>query len=160
MPRLIKNKEGCFVIEFDTGSFDDWCIFLTRPGFKRYAPRDTEYFSFLKQAGTKQGVAKVYNDFVQFYQLTSNQPNENILSIIEKISWQYEQPAETEMWFVVIYAGMIAEENKKNSKLGKRVKRLGLHQLLLENFSPESAASFSKNKKWQDLDKLMKSKGF
>ena len=55
---------------------------------------------------------------------------------------------------------MIAEENKGNAILKKRIKRLGMHQVLLENYTPEHAANFSKGKKWKDLDKLMKQKGF
>lgn len=35
-----------------------------------------------------------------------------------------------------------------------------MHQVLLENFDPELAANFSKGKKWKELDKLMKEKGF
>jgi len=67
---------------------------------------------------------------------------------------------EMDTWFTVIYAGMIAEENKANAILKKRIKRLGMHQLLLENFKSEEAANFSKNKKWQELDIIMKQKGF
>ena len=55
---------------------------------------------------------------------------------------------------------MVAEENKLNTKLGKRIKRLGIYQILIENSSPETAAVFSKGKKWKELDDLMKTKGF
>jgi hypothetical protein len=65
-----------------------------------------------------------------------------------------------EIWFNVLYAGMVAEENKEHALLKKRIKRLGMHQVLLENMEPEKAALFSKGKKWTELDKLMKEKGF
>ena len=35
-----------------------------------------------------------------------------------------------------------------------------MHQVLLNNMDPEVAANFSKGKKWQELDKMMKGKGF
>jgi len=65
-----------------------------------------------------------------------------------------------DIWFTVIYAGMVAEENKKNAILKKRVKRLGMYQVLIENQSPDFAANFSKGKKWRELDALMKKYGF
>ena len=67
---------------------------------------------------------------------------------------------EADTWFTIIYAGMIAEENKANTILKKRIKRLGMHQLLLENYKAEDAANFSRNKKWKELDAIMKQKGF
>lgn len=161
MSRLFTKKEDLFIIEFDRGSFDDWCVFLTEPGNQKYAPKDIEYFSFLQQLGNIHGHAKIYNDFIKIYEQTDKSVNQSVLSLIHSISLTYRTDAnETEKWFTVIYAGMIAEENKLHAKLKKRIKRLGLHQLLLENLSPEEAANFSKNKKWQDLDRLMKSKGF
>jgi hypothetical protein len=65
-----------------------------------------------------------------------------------------------EKWFTVIYAGMVAEENKKFAVLKKRIKRLGMYQMLVENQDPKIAANFSKGKKWPELDLIMKSKGF
>lgn len=46
------------------------------------------------------------------------------------------------------------------AKIGKRAKRLGIHQVLIENIEPEIAANFSKNKKWRELDKECKKRGF
>ena len=65
-----------------------------------------------------------------------------------------------EIWLNVLYAGMIAEENKKNAILKKRIKRLGMYQVLIEQMPPEQAAVFSKGKKWKELDQLMATKGF
>ena len=57
-------------------------------------------------------------------------------------------------------AGMIAEENKVNMILKKRIKRLGVYQVLMDNFPPSEAANFSKGKGWRELDSIMKAKGF
>jgi hypothetical protein len=148
-------------IEFDTGKFDDWCVYLSKPGLPRYAPTDIEYFSLLKQKSKTYGEAKIYNDFISYYELTRKEIDKTVLEKITSISKEYgPDTEEMDTWLTVIYAGMIAEENKVNAILKKRIKRLGMHQLLLQNFTPEEAASFSKNKKWQDLDVLMKQKGF
>jgi hypothetical protein len=161
MPRIIKNVQARNLIEFDNGHFDEWCVFLTRLGKPRYAPKDTEYFMALKNMGKQFGPAKIYNDFIQYYNLTTNEIDTTVLDLITTLSQEYEAYAEEmDIWFTVIYAGMIAEENKANAILKKRIKRLGMHQVLLENFDPEMAANFSKGKKWEDLDKVMRGKGF
>jgi hypothetical protein len=52
----------------------------------------------------------------------------------------------------ILYAGMIAEENKRRARLRKRVKRLGVHQLLFEGASPAEATTFSRDKPWDVID--------
>jgi len=161
LARLIKNIRNRNLVEFDKGLFDQWCVYLTRHGLQRYAPKDTEYFSILNNLGNTFGKAKIYNDFTVFYNLTTYKVDNTILECITTLSNDYESSAEeVDIWFTVIYAGMVAEENKVNAILKKRIKRLGMHQVLLENIEPETAANFSKGKKWKELDALMKTKGF
>lgn len=62
--------------------------------------------------------------------------------------------------FTIIYMGMIAEENKEFTKLGKRIKRLGVHQVLKERMHYNEAANFSRGKKWKELNEICSSKGF
>ena len=161
MAKFIKIAGGQNLIEFDKGSFDEWCVYLTKKDTIRYAPKDIEYFESLKCLGNIHGHAHIYNTFLQFYLPTDKELNSNILSQITTISNDFGKDAtEIDTWFTVIYAGMVAEENKANAILKKRIKRLGMHQLLLENQSAEFAASFSKGKKWQELNGLMKQRGF
>lgn len=161
MNKIIKIVRGKNLVEFDNGVFDAWCVFLTRPGKPRYAPKDTEYFTALKKLGLQFGHARIYNDFIKYYSQTTKHINKKVLDLITTLSDDYETYAEqADIWFTVIYAGMVAEENKTNAILKKRIKRLGMHQVLLENYEPELAANFSKGKKWKELDKLMKEKGF
>ena len=61
---------------------------------------------------------------------------------------------------VVIYAAMVAEENKQFTRLGKRIKRLGVHQLLKEGLSPKEAANWSRGKAWRDLAAECEKRGF
>jgi hypothetical protein len=161
MPRIVKNVQERNLVEFDNGHFDEWCVFLTRPGKPRYAPKDTEYFTILKNMGTRFGPAKIYNDFTQYYNLTTKKVDSTVLDLITTLSQEYEtHTEEMDIWFTVIYAGMIAEENKANAILKKRIKRLGMHQVLLNNKDPDVAANFSKGRKWEELDKVMREKGF
>jgi hypothetical protein len=161
MPTLIKHIRGRNTVEFDKGKFDDWCVYLARPGLRRYAPVDAEYFARLQSIAKRHGAAKLYNDFLSIYTPTTTIIDNRVLELITTLADSYDSDAEeVDIWFSVIYGGMIAEENKQHAVLKKRVKRLGLHQVLLEGMAPEKAASFSRGMKWQELDKLMKKKGF
>ncbi len=161
MPTLIKNIGNRNLIEFDKGSFDEWCVYLTRVGQARYAPLDIEYFSRLKTLGNLYGHAKIYNDFIRFYSPANKNIEPAILQLITQISNDYETDGEeVDVWFSIIYAGMVAEENKVNAILKKRIKRLGMHQVLIEATDADYAANFSKGKKWKELDEIMRKKGF
>jgi len=148
-------------IEFDSGCFDGWCVFVTIPGNKRFAPTDVQYFSRLKKLSEKFGPQKIYDDFVVIYNRTTKNVDSKVFELIAVLSRFYETDAlEMELWLNVIYAGMIAEENKENAILKKRIKRLGIHQVLIDEISPEEAAVFSKGKKWKELDEIMRLKRF
>jgi hypothetical protein len=56
--------------------------------------------------------------------------------------------------------GMVSEENYPNTILGKRIKRLGVHQLLFDGMTAEEAANWSRDKPWRELDKASKDWGF
>lgn len=161
MPTLIKQVPGSYAIWFDAGSFDNWCVYLQRHGQAPYAPRDTEYFSVLLRLGRKHGQQKMHDDFVRCYDAANTRIEAEVLELISRLAAAYGTDAqELEIWFTVLYAGMVAEENKAHAILKKRIKRLAMHQVLLENMPPAAAAGFSKGKKWQELDALMKQKGF
>ena len=161
MPQKLNELSNGGFIEFDSGSFDNWCVFVTKPGIDRFAPVDAEYFLTLKKLGKKYGSQKIYDDFVVIYNRTSKNIDQVVFELIAILSKNYKEDAtEIELWFNVLYAGMIAEENKENAILKKRIKRLGVHQVLIDGISPEMAAVFSKGKKWKELDEIMKSKGF
>ncbi len=161
MPTLIKNVRNLHMVEFDRGKFDEWCVHLTRSGQERHAPRDTEYFEIFQRMGSIHGHEKVYSDFVSIYEQTNSKLDNKILELIAYISNTYGGDAEEmDIWFTVIYAGMVAEENKSGTILKKRIKRLGMHQLLVEGFEPSQAATFSIGKKWRELDDIMRAAGF
>lgn len=161
MPTLVKNVRNRNIVEFDKGVFDEWCVYLTRPREIRYAPKDTEYFLRMKQVGNKYGHQKIYNDFVKYYTPTNKNIDTNILNLITDITNNYGYHAEEmDIWFSVIYAGMVAEENKAFAVLKKRIKRLGMHQVLVEGLDAGYAADFSKGKKWRELDAIMRQRGF
>lgn len=127
----------------------------------RYAPRDTEYFTFFKDLGIKYNSQRVYDDFVKIFNLTTDEVEKTVLDQITIIAKTYgNDSADVDVWYTVVYAGMVAEQNKAFTKLGKRIKRLGMHQSLLQNYNAGAAASFSKGKPWRELHLLMTNLGF
>lgn len=161
MPMLISIINDINIVEFDNGSFDSWCVYLKRGNNKRYSPKDIEYFTFFQQQGLVYGNKNVYNDFVEIYKRTNNELDPNVLKFIKEISASYTHNAEEmEIWFTIIYAAMIAEENKANAILKKRIKRLGMYQVLIQNMKPEEAAQFSRGKSASSLNILMNIAGF
>jgi len=56
--------------------------------------------------------------------------------------------------------GMIAEENKEGAILKKRIKRLGVYQVLIEGVSPKVAARYSRGLGADYLDKVCYYRGF
>ena len=55
---------------------------------------------------------------------------------------------------------MIAEEQKEGAILKKRMKMLGVHQLLIDNFTPKEAANFSRGKPSEKLVMECYNRGF
>ena len=162
MSRLIKLLKNNRQVIFDSGKFDNWCVYVVEENGTKKAPFDTEYFTDLKSIAAKYEEDKVYNDFVAIYNGTTTIIDKPILDLIDEIVETYsdEDKFLIEQWFAVIYAGMIAEENKQSAILKKRIKRLGMHQLLKLDYEPKIASNFSRGKKWRELDTLMKALGF
>ncbi|QNP30605.1 DUF7004 family protein [Cylindrospermopsis curvispora] len=162
MSRIIKQLLNNRQVIFDKGSFDFWCVYVVEQNGSKQAPFDVDYFDYLNNISKHYETDKVYNDFVETYNKTSKIIDQNVLSLIDSLvlTYRVEHQALVEQWFVVIYAGMIAEENKQYAILKKRIKRLGMHQLLKLGYEPRIAANFSKGKKWRELDEIMKGLGF
>lgn len=158
---LVKRFRDGSILEFDKGNFDRFCVYLTRPGRRKFAPSDEQCFDKLLEIGLIYGREEVYNDFVQVYDATNNRVEENTLNLIDQISNHYGQGAlNVSILFTVLYMAMIAEENKKNTRLGKRIKRLGVHQVLMENYTIDQAANFSIGLGWRDIDANCIQRGF
>jgi hypothetical protein len=159
--RIIKRIQNNYKVLFDRGTFDDFCVYVSDEYNKKSAPKDTEYFEFFRNLSEEHGIDKVYNDFISIYEMTDTTISFDVRNKIDEIVKSYPNNIqfEIEKNLTVIWGGMIAEENKDNTYLGKRVKHLGMYQVLKENMDVEEAANFSKNKPWRELDSLMKEKG-
>jgi len=159
---IVKEFNDGSFLEYNRGSFDGWCVFYTNTEGIRKAPKDTDYFKDLYQFSLKYGVDKLYYDYVKIYDRTERIINEDVLIYITQIANEYDEQdiLEIDIMFSILYMAMISEENKKNSRLGKRIKRLGIYSLLKENNTIEGAATFMTGMGWRDIDKLCIERGF
>jgi len=161
MKRNIKIFPDGTKVEYNQGKFDAWCVYFIRANGQKIAPKDVQYFIRFQQLASKYGATTIYQDFVVIYAKTDYKINEMILNNITQLAAKYQDDALTiDKLFTIIYAGMVAEENKEKAILKKRIKRLGMHQVLMENLPPNMAANFSRGKSWRELDKECKLRGF
>lgn len=161
MGQHIKTFSDNSFIEYDQGNFDKWCVYYTSANGVRTPPRDTDYFRELKKLADKYGAERIYKDYVNVYDMTGKQLEPNKLQIISDIASVYGRDALTvDIIFSILYVAMISEEKVVYTRLGKRIKRLGVHLLLLENASVSYAANIMRGKKWYEIDADCKERGF
>jgi hypothetical protein len=162
MPLLVKTLTNDKQVVFDRGTFDTWCVYIINGTGLRKAPHDMDYFDELKLLSYRYPQEKIYNDFVNIYNNTSKRIDPKTLALIDKLvlGYKWNDACIIEQWLTVLYAAMIAEENKAKAVLKKRIKRLGLFQLFFLNYSAYEAANYSKGKPWKELDSIMKILGF
>lgn len=145
---------------FGRGSFDNWCICKAKHEGARRAPRDADYFRVLQAMAVRHGADTVYANFVEIYSRVTRNLQSEVLQLIEEQAVAFDADRlEYDVTLVTMYAAMVAEENRP-LPLGKRIKRLGIHQLLIEDFTPDAAANFSRGRKARELDGLCSQGGF
>ena len=162
MGQVIKKFSDGSFLEYDRGSFDEYCVYLTKTDGARRPPRDTDYFAILKNYAAKYGVDRIYNDYVKIYDLTGKTIDNAVFDRISTITKTYgkEDGPELEVAFCILYMAMVAEEKKAHTKLGKRIKRLGIYTLLKEDKDVDTSANFMRRMGWQSIDELCRERGF
>ena len=161
--RLFAELHNGYIISFGRGKFDEWCIYFETPSGVVFFPKDSEYFRSLDTIGFSFGHKNLYEHFVNLYDHTADEEvaNPEILDWIHFMARSYANEAiRVENIFGILYAGMVAEERKENKVLGKRIKRLGIHQVLIEREEPDYAANFSRGVKAGQLIIECEKRGF
>ena len=158
---IVKQFADGSYLEYAPGNFDKWCVYMVNPkkNFRR-PPLDVQYFAFLQNQAETFG-NKVYVDFVSIYDATGKEVVPSVLALIDQIALTYGNMAlEFAKIYTILYMGMIAEERKAFTKLGKRIKRLGMHKLLIEKTTVNVAANFMRGMGWREIDAMCKERGF
>ncbi len=161
MKRLVRKYSDGTSLYFSGGKFDNFCVYQEEASGSISAPKDSEYFEDLIKLSNEFGFDKVYSDFLKIYNATSSEVTRESLKCIEDIAFSYN---ESRVFFAktmtIIHMGMVAQNNKQFTKLGKRIKRLGVHKLLCEGNSVEEAAHFMRGMGWREIDELCSERGF
>tara|TARA_B110000196_G_scaffold142590_1_gene123316 strand:- start:1961 stop:2428 length:468 start_codon:yes stop_codon:yes gene_type:complete len=154
--KIVKKFKDGSEIGFGKGRFDDFCVYLDNK-----PPLDVHYFTRLYELKEIYGGSNIYNDFIYIYELVTKKLESAVLEDITYISQKYKDDIiRVDKIFTILYMAMIAEENKVNTKLGKKIKRLGVHQILIENITPNVSANYSKGMKWREIEKECIERGF
>jgi hypothetical protein len=152
-------RYGDTTLGFGRGSFDDWCIYVSGGDYQKF-PLDEWYFQILLDWTEHSDAEFIYDDFVKIYDKTTQAVAQEVLDEIRALSNDYPDPEHTAIIFTILYMGMIAEENKANAILKKRIKRLGVYQVLIEGVQPRVAANYSRGLGADYLDKVCYYRGF
>lgn len=148
-------------IGFESGKFDEWQVNVVNENGSRKAPLDIDYFNELLILRDLIGVDKTYKLFLNIYDKVDKNVNNEVINFINSISEEYKQyEIELNLLLMTLYYTMIAEENRKYTRLGKKIKRLGVHQVLIENLSVRVAANYSKGLGWRDIEQECRNRGF
>ena len=148
---ILRFPDGSFIYQC-RGKFDGFMFKLNN-----YAVKDIDYFTVLKQLADKYSVDKVYNDFVTVYNLVGININSQHWLAIRNIAETYNKKdfLVVAKLFCILYVTMLAEQNNAHAILGKRIKRLGVYQILKQNMPIIKAVNFSKGKSARyDLEPL------
>ncbi|RPJ97224.1 DUF7004 family protein [Rummeliibacillus sp. TYF005] len=161
---LVKRYEDGTELSRDKGNFDEWCIYINGR-----APYDRDYLGSLHKLGQTCGMDKVYNEFLNLYNLTGREVEERILNnvipeIATNLENNYFNNLEIQKLFGTLYLVMLAEQNRMlangvETKVGKRIKGLAVYQLFYEGYSVEQACNFSIGRPWREIANLCDERG-
>lgn len=158
---MIRQCGDGTTLRFGPGRFDGWCVLLSNDRVVNYAPTDRDYFTRMQQLASRHGAPAVYRDFVQIYDRTTATLDPAVLALITHLAGRYAaDAARAEVLFSILYATMVAEENKRRAVLKKRIKRLAVHQLLWEGMPVDEVVVWSKGRRWPELDAACRQRGF
>lgn len=162
---VFKTEDQRVMLGFGPGKFDDWCIYVISQDKKWMKfPTDEWYFGIVKSWTAFRAPELIYADFVKIYDATTADANlpatRKVIEIIRGLTFNYKDDFEALVIFTILYMGMIAEENKAGAVLKKRIKRLGMHQVLIEGLPVEEAAHFSRGRSTFELAPYCLERGF
>lgn len=158
--RIKVFRDGTYIM-YDTGYIDSWRVNYC-DSTKCNPPRDVDYFLQLKNFSLKYGADKMYSDFVIIYNMTKKDMQVEVLNKISQISNTYsaEDSLQIDKLFSILYSAMVSEENYPGTRLGRRIKRLGIYKMLFEDAEVHYAANFMRGMQWRDIAKLCDELGF
>ena len=156
-------------IFFARGAIDEWCAYIAKCDdtgvWHLYAPKDKFYFERIFYVAYMQEKAypsrkyspfhKLFNELYYIANIMYADPTHikaDICEQIDKIVNFYREENEEYVDMLAtamyeIYYGMVAEENKENTILGRTIKIIGLHDMLIDRIGVDAACDRNRNVK-------------
>lgn len=156
---IIPFQDSTF-LAYTRGQFDNWRVtFMTKEGKAMESPRDTYFFDYYLSLATPQvSTKKIFNALKHLSRhIRKDSPTEfeylreEVVSVANQLLIPSEHHLRFEKATMSLLAAMLSEEKKKFTKLGKKLKILGLYQVLVQGMAPEKAANWSRGKAWKDI---------
>ena len=130
------------------------------------AVTDVEYLGGIRRIAREYGGDRRSKVWMSFYEIYDTIPQERNIEIdslnvgaVEKAVSEYPEAKEASFVFYCLLGGMVAENNKADMILGKKVKALGVHQALYSDMEIGEIARYSRRKKWRELDRECRKRG-
>ena len=143
------------LIFFGKGRIDDWGAWMavpTQEGYYCALPSDKYYFGIVDSMVKIYGQYPVFLDFVRIFVLAGKTIDPKVVNEIRQMATRY---SDNENWalnmMLHVYYGMVAEENKENTKIGKQIKMLGLYDIIFNGKSVEDAACCNIGRDWGSI---------
>ena len=142
--QVLKMFRDNTLLLYDRGNFDEFRVSFYDARLRyRSSPNDAQFFTFFLKMGDNENVWRMIVDLASRIDRHTG---------FQHISLpQHSGSLDEEKVFSALAAAMMAEERKAKTKLGKRVKLLGCHQVLMQGISPHVAAKWSRGKPWKEI---------
>lgn len=141
------------------GASDELAVYFVSPDGSESCWHVKNCFDDLWLLSRKYSQTRIYDDFLQIFDMTGMEPDDRVFDKISSIAETYSdynrdrKSARTaERAFCVLYLWMIVENQRAHAPLGKRVMRLGVHDLLIQADSPQLASSYLKDMSVEQIE--------
>jgi hypothetical protein len=157
---LITAFDDSTYLCFTRGAFDSWRVtFLNSEGKQTYSPKDTAFFDYflsLTEYGNTRReifniIKRMSKKISKGMEVDFDHLKKDIYKYAEELHIPEEEQLKFEKAMMSVLAAMLSEEQKAFTKLGKKLKLLGLHQVLIGKMEPKVAANWSRGKPWQEI---------
>lgn len=139
-------------IFFGRGKKDDWCPYIGIMDNGRMIcslPWDKCYYEMTVTLANRFGVERVYADIKHIFEQARDVLDPALLDNIYRMAVQYGDNFELAYsTLMMIYYGMVSEENYKGTKLGRSLKMNGIHSLLKGGKTIDEAADECRGADW------------
>ncbi len=136
-------------LEFEHSNKYKWFVYFDQAISDRKHSSYVEHVETLQNFAAKYSPERIYRDFVKIYDATESSVNPDTLDLIALTSEAYaDDAADINYLFTIIYFAMLSEQHRKDTKLGKRIKRFAVYQALFDKVEVEEVTYFPPRKWW------------